>query len=554
MQIVSYAEAVSKRAVTSNPSSAGLVPYSIGDIKDGKASGLVCGGGPSSVTWCTPPGKHAVVVGRTGAGKTRSCLEPTVVLNGTRRCRGEHPKSMVVVDSKRTMWRETAPYLKSQGYDVKVVDLMSSKSEGRWNPLSEAFAIVKDAGDVAMAEASLSKIKASAIASIHSDRDQYWENVAWDLVSAVAIALCLTCKREPSLADVFDTIHSEDALKALALELGSKTPKAIRSGLDLMNARTTWSCVKSCVSGMLGFYVTSTGRHVASSSNIDFRKDFFANGRPSCIYVISPDNNQLCSNYTVHLIEYATASYMDEFEKRNLEGTDVFGLMLVVDEFARLPRCEQILALMATGRSRNCTAYLAIQSFSQFLERSLYTSAEARVILEQAAVNIYMSNISKEIASDAEFKSGGAIGVSHMLRLGPGDAYVCVAGRPMVGTHMEPLEAYAHHLDLHAMSAPRKESVSLVDVVERMLDLHDADERAGCQWDASAEGLLDQMIDATLAPTDVSINPYEASPDETNSQHDENGNALESEEEDLDLDLKRLIEAEFDSLFADDDD
>jgi hypothetical protein len=501
MHIVGYAEAVAKKTVTSNPFSAGLIPYTIDDIEGGKASGLVCGGGPSSVTWCTPPEKHAVIVGRTGSGKTRSCLEPTVIVNGTRRGVHKRPRSMVIVDSKRTMCRETAPYLKSQGYEVKVVDLMSAESEGRWNPLSEAYAIIQDSGDVAAAEAILSQIKASAIASVHSEKDSYWENVAWDLVSAVSMTLCITRKEEPSFADVYDTILSEDALRGIAIELGHKTPGAIISAIELFDTRSTWSCIKSVVSAMLGFYITTTGRHVASSSNINFRTDFFKADKPVCIYVISPDNNLLCSSYTVHFIEYATASYMDEFEKRNLEGTDTFGLYLIVDEFARLPRCEQILALMATGRSRNCTSYLAIQSFSQFLERGLYTSAEAQVILEQAACNVYMSNISREIANDANFKSGGAIDVSHMLRLDRGDAYVCVAGKPMVGTHMEPLAAYAQHLDLKASSAPRKTRVSRDDVVERMLDLHDDDARAGREWETDAEQLLDDMIDTVLTPT-----------------------------------------------------
>ncbi|MDO4805700.1 MAG: type IV secretory system conjugative DNA transfer family protein [Coriobacteriales bacterium] len=550
MQIVSYAEAVSKKTVTSNPHSAGLVPYTLDDIKGGKASGLVCGGGPSSVTWCTPPGKHAVVVGRTGAGKTRSCLEPTVIVNGTRRGKGEHPKSMVIVDSKRTMWRETAPYLKSQGYEVKVVDLMSSKSEGRWSPLTEAFRIIKETGDVALAEASLSKIKAATIASVHSEKDSYWETVSWNLISAVSMALCLTEDEEPSLADVCDAIHDENKLRWLADHLGDETPKAILDSFDLTHAKTTWSCVKSVVSAMLGFYATSTGRHVAASSNIDFRTDFFRSGWPTCIYVISPDNNQLCSNYTVHLIEYATASYMDEFERRNLEGTDLFGLCFIVDEFARLPRCEQILALMATGRSRNCTAYLTLQSFSQFLERGLYTRAEANVVLEQAAVNIYMSNISHEIASDAEFKSGGAIDVGHMLRLGPGDAYVCVAGKPMVGTHMEPLEAYGRHLDLHAAPAPRKARVSRDDVVERMLDLHDADECAGRPWDIGAERLLDDMIDTILAKEDAADDALETPEEEVRARPDGDEQPQGPLAHD-DLDLQSLQE-ELDALFADD--
>ena len=497
MQIVSYAEAVSKRTVTSDPHTAGLIPYSADDVTSGKASGLVCGGGPDTTCWCTPPGKHAVIVGRTGAGKTRGCLEPTVVVNGTRRNASEHPRSMVIVDCKRTMYRETAPYLASQGYQVKVVDLMSSKSQGRWSPLTEPYAIIKETGDVGQAEASLSKIKAATIASIHNERDAYWENVAWDLVSDVSIALCLTRDEEPSLADVCDTINNEDALTSLRYRLGDETPRTIASCIDLFDTRTTWSCVKSVVTAMLGFYTTATGRHVASKSNIDFKSDFFRSGNPVCLYVISPDNNLLCSTYTVHLIEHATASYMDEFERRDLEGTDRFGLFLIVDEFARLPRCEQILALMACGRSRNCTAYLAVQSFSQFLERGLYTAAEAKVILEQAAVTVYMSNTSREIADDAQFKSAGAIGCDQMLHLGTGDAYVCVAGMPMVATHMAALDEYTRYLDINPMAkqAPVAQ-VSNEDAIERILDLRIEDERCGLNWEIDADHLIDGLLAA----------------------------------------------------------
>ncbi|MBR3314103.1 MAG: type IV secretory system conjugative DNA transfer family protein [Atopobiaceae bacterium] len=495
MQLVSYAEAVSKRTVTSDPSSAGLIPYTMEDLKDGKAEGLVCGGGPSSTIWCTPPGKHAVIVGRTGAGKTRSCLEPTVIANGTRRNSGLHPKSMLIVDSKRTMYRETSEYMKSQGYDVRLIDLMAAESKDRWSPLTEAYYIIQTTGDISLAEASIARIKASAIASVHSEKDAYWESTAWELVSGVSIALCQIRTEEPTLADVNDTINSKDALRHIEAVLKDRTPKAITNCISLFSANSTWSCVKSVATSMLGFYVTSMGRQVASASTIDFKEIFFNNKKPVCIYVISPDNNKLCSNYTVNLIESATSSYTDEFEKRNLEGTDLYGLILIIDEFARLPRIEQVLSITSTGRSRNITCYLALQSFSQFLERGLYTSAEANVVLEQAAINIYMSNISYEIARDAKFKSGGAITESNMLHLAPGDAYVSVAGKPMIGMHMEPLKAYTPHLDFCATEELVGVPVGRDDIIERILDARIEDECAGYQWELDNDELLDGLLE-----------------------------------------------------------
>lgn len=494
MQLVSYTKAASKKTVTGDPSSAGLIPYTVDDLRSGRASGLVCGGGPSSTTWCSPLGKHGVVAGYTSAGKTYSCFTPTIVINGTRRYGHQYPKNMVIYDSKRTLWRETAPYVRSQGYEVKAIDLMSTDSEGRWNILSEAYSIIKETRDIAAAEQSISRIKASAIASVHSEKDAYWEHTAWAIVLGVAISLCILWDHEPSLADVSDAISEEDTLLEIRAQLGSETPKGVLTCIDLFNAKTTWSCVKSVVDAMLGFYVTDMGRRVASSSNVNFRKDFFGS-KPVCYYVISPDNNPLCSTYAVHFLETAVATYMDEFEMRNLEGTDKHGLILMIDEFARLPRCEQILSVMATGRSRNITLYIAIQSFSQFLERGLYTGAEARVILEQSALNVFMANISQELAQDAAFKSGGVVGADQMQQMAPGDAFVHMAGCPMVNTHMEPLDAYKRYLDIDNAKELIPARVGRDAIIERILDLRAEDERAGNEWEIGGDELLNALLD-----------------------------------------------------------
>lgn len=503
MQLVSYANAVAKKTVTCDPTSAGLVSHTADELKNGLVEGFVCGGGPSSKILCAPPGKHVLVAGGTGAGKTLSTLGPTICANGTRRTKSHRPKSMIVVDCKHTLWRETAGYLETQGYVVRVVDLSDPESDGRWNPLGDAYAAVRERHSVPEAERSISNLKSAAIASVRSDRDKYWENAAWDAISSVALAKCLMGGGEPTLADVRDTIYDDVSLLMIKEVLGDDTPKGVLSCIDLFRSERTWSCVKSTVGAMLGFYVTDTGRHVSGTSNIHFKEDFFGR-KPVCYYVISPDTSELCGGYTVQFIECATRAYMEEFEARGLEGSDRYALMLVIDEFARLPRCEQILALVATGRSRNCTAYLAVQSFSQFLERGLYTREEAAVILEQAAVNVYMSNTSREIAEDAKFKSGGVVGARQMLLMEPGDAYVRVAGKPMIATHMEPLSAYEECLG-HAPRAMRADpTVDRDGMIERILDLCDDESRNGNEWEVSGEDLLDMLLTA-LSSHDGSV-------------------------------------------------
>lgn len=443
MKLKSMSSARATKVVTRDKQVAGLVYYSPKDIVSGKAEGLVVSGGPKEGVWCAPIGKHGVVVGRTGCGKTRSCYGPTVLINATRR-HGVKKPNMVIVDSKNTMLNETEAYLVSQGYRTRVLSLADENCSGRWNPLSSAYKAVK-VGDVTAAERFISNLKAAFVAMVSSSKDAYWENTAWEAIAGVALALCMTEKKEPSLGHVFDVIHDEFRMKELRIDLGKDAPQSLSSCIALMKAERTWSCILSEVDTMLAFYTSAVGRIVASATNMDFVEELFGD-EPVAYYLIAPDTSRLGDGYVTQFVESLTKDYMAEFEARQLEGTSDRSLMLVWDEFARFPKCPYILGIMSAARSRNLTCYLSLQSFSQFMEADKYTRDEGAVVLEQASVNVYMANTSGEVAEDARLKSGDIVGSRQLVHLPVGDAYVVVAGKPMVKTHMAPVHEYVRLL------------------------------------------------------------------------------------------------------------
>lgn len=397
----------------------------------GAGRGFVAGSDESGLYMVDTP--HALLAGRTGTGKTVSCLMPTLLVNSMPRP-GEalSQPNMVVVDCKNTIRSNLAAPLKANGYKLAVVDLgVDGDSPDSWNPLAgacKAFA----SGDAAGAERALSNLRAPFVEQIASEKDRYWETNAWNAVSGVALALISAHagrKKPPTLREVFETVHDTTRLKALASLLedkGKEIPPGLRGAIDLSGVNGTWRCVVSTIDGFLSFYATEQARSCAEKSTVDFG-DLFAS-RPLAIILQCPDTSSPSLQFAGIFMSCLYREYVSEFERRGCEEKGgARGLLLAVDEFARY-RFSEMPSIMACGRSRGVRALLAIQSFSQFMEGGAWRESEARVMCEQAGASILMSNTSPEIARLASFSSGGVVDEKALCTLPPGAAYVTAAG------------------------------------------------------------------------------------------------------------------------------
>ncbi|MCQ2413654.1 MAG: type IV secretory system conjugative DNA transfer family protein [Clostridia bacterium] len=103
--------------------------------KDGipVAGRLIDGGRNLEVAFNSPC--HALVIGSTGSGKTTTFVSPMIQLLATTSA----GSSMIITDPKGELFNLHSKYLKSRGYDVKVIDLRDTYSSYRWNPLDSIY-------------------------------------------------------------------------------------------------------------------------------------------------------------------------------------------------------------------------------------------------------------------------------------------------------------------------------------------------------------------------------------------------------------------------------
>lgn len=68
---------------------------------------------------------NVLVIGGSGAGRSRSCVKPNTL---------EANKNYVITDSKSEVLLATGGYLKSQRYDIRVLNLVNLEESNGYNP------------------------------------------------------------------------------------------------------------------------------------------------------------------------------------------------------------------------------------------------------------------------------------------------------------------------------------------------------------------------------------------------------------------------------------
>ncbi|MBR6800638.1 MAG: type IV secretory system conjugative DNA transfer family protein, partial [Eubacteriaceae bacterium] len=114
-----------------------------------------------------------VVVGGSGAGKTRSYAKPNIMQANT---------SFVVLDPKGELLRDTGNLLKEKGYDIKVLDLLNPEKSHCYNP----FVYLKTDNDVQKLVTNLFK---ATTPKGSTSNEPFWDTAASMLLLALIFYL-----------------------------------------------------------------------------------------------------------------------------------------------------------------------------------------------------------------------------------------------------------------------------------------------------------------------------------------------------------------------------
>ena len=118
--------------------------------------------------------EHIMVYGSTGAGKTRGFVKPFILQCAAKRNKRE---SIICVDPKGEVYESMSDYLREQGYEVKMFNLLDMENSDAWNCLSE---IEQDKDLVQSIAEVIIKNTSNA-----NERQDFWEKAELNLLMAL---------------------------------------------------------------------------------------------------------------------------------------------------------------------------------------------------------------------------------------------------------------------------------------------------------------------------------------------------------------------------------
>ncbi len=343
----------------------------------------------SNNTFLTGINNNDLIIGPSGAGKTRGYVKPNIM---------QANESMVVADTKGNLMEQMAPVLKKSGYIVLQIDFKTMNSTCRWNPLEY---ISFDEKYNCYSERDIAKL-ASSLIPAEDKEEPFWDHAAAQYLSLfIAYTMDFLPEKEHTLESVltlFDEMDSgdfdfmmDDACRKYPKSTVTKYYKQIKSNRV---ADRTHACIKSFVSEHL-HGVTYEPALEMYSHPYSFR--FSDLGRTKIALFVNISDTDRSLDPLVSLFYTQALQDLCDYADFNCEDQRLpVPVRFILDDFATnitIPDFDKIISVI---RSREIYVSVILQSISQLT--SLYREARAYTIIDNCDNILYLGGQSIETA------------------------------------------------------------------------------------------------------------------------------------------------------------
>ena len=302
---------------------------------------------------------NVLVCGGSGAGKTRFFAKPNVM---------QANSSMVILDPKGEITRDTGRLLKKQGINVKVLDLINMWKSHCYNP----FDYLMDDNDVQRLVTNL--FKATTPKGSQS-QDPFWDTAASMLLLALIFMLKYEAPDEeknfPMVMEMLRAgeVHEDDdryisPLDELYLRLESENPdhiavkyyKDYRSG----SAKTLKSIQITLASRLEKFNLDSLAKLTATDElNLSELGE-----KKTALFVIIPDNDS-SFNFLVSILYTQLFQQLFYLADHKYGGSLPMPVHFIMDEFANVSLPDDFDKILSVMRSRGVSVSIILQNLAQ---------------------------------------------------------------------------------------------------------------------------------------------------------------------------------------------
>ena len=302
---------------------------------------------------------NTLIVGGSGSGKTFHYAKPNAIQANT---------SMVILDPKGEILRDTGGLLKAKGYDVRVLDLINMERSDRYNP----FKYIESDNDVQRLVTNLFK---STTPKGSQSNDPFWDTAASMLLLALIFYLKYEAPpEEQNFPMVMELLRAGDideeneaegsALDDLFAMLEAKNPnhialkyyKSYRSG----SAKTLKSIQITLAARLEKFNLESLAA-LTSTDELDLPS---MGEKKVALFALIPDNDS-SFNFLVSIL------YTQLFQQLFYSADHIHGGSLplpvhfLMDEFANVSLPDDFDKILAVMRSREVSVSIILQNMAQ---------------------------------------------------------------------------------------------------------------------------------------------------------------------------------------------
>ena len=285
-----------------------------------------------------------------GSGKSASYSIPNAY-----QCLG----SYVFTDPKGELYDRTAGYLKSKGYEIKVLNLVRPQYSDGYNPLMH----ISSELDVDVIANTIIKGQQAE----GGKSDPYWDDMAEMLLKALIYYLIATRpEEEQNLASCSELVRAANTnggsnlLTELMNQLPYDHPARMNYKSIEIAPEKTYGSILSSLQSKLGKFDSKEIAEVTSTDTINFED---IGSKKTAVYVISSDTHTaydfLLTIFFSQMIQQLY-DYADQNGGKLKERT-----YFILDEFANIGKIPDFDKKISTSRSRKISFSVILQNVDQ---------------------------------------------------------------------------------------------------------------------------------------------------------------------------------------------
>lgn len=385
---------------------------------------------------------NVVVVGTSGAGKTRGIVKPNLL---------QASGSYVVSDPKGNLAREIGPYLEEKGYKIITMDFIHPEKSNRFNPITRCrntsdimklaemlvyeFSCGEHHVDPFWDETTMLQLMA-LIGYIHENRAIKDDDSTFLLVEKL---ITESVKRDSSCEGRTTILRKKMELHDEKMRKRGEESWAYRRFLEYDGCpEKTHNTINICTIGKLVTFDTLEIRHMLSGNDLDFKK---IGQEKTALFIQVSDTDRskdILVNLFYSMLMNELCDYADSCEGSHLPVPVQF----ILDDFATNARINHFENIIANIRSRWISTMIMIQSEAQ-LQAGF--GNDSQTIIDNCSTYVYMGSSDPMQAEKIARRADRP--VKEILNMPIGKSWIFRRGQEPVYCDNFDLEWFEHEKD-----------------------------------------------------------------------------------------------------------